>query len=293
MLRCSDCGLAFLSQWSSSFVAELYDYYSDTRGLSREQLYEETTRVSQQLVLASLGKLVRGRRLLDVGCGIGQFVTTANESGWDARGVDLATAAIETAQRLGARCEEIDLFDPQLRAASHDVVIMSEFIEHVAPPGRFLARAEELLDRGGVLYLTTPNFDSLQRFLLRQHLPWIHPEHWLYFDPRSIARVLRDSTTLELVEVRTKNLSVSSAIKALRQLRAGAASPASEPTSVAGSAAAPRSALWSLLPKIEPDRALRSWFVRSSVGATVRDALNRQLNAAGVGDSLVVIARKR
>jgi 2-polyprenyl-3-methyl-5-hydroxy-6-metoxy-1,4-benzoquinol methylase len=293
VLRCSNCGLAFLLQWSTDFVPALYDYYANKRHGSREQLYNEVNRLRQQHVLASLGKLVRGRRLLDVGCGIGHFVATAHESGWDALGVDLSTAAIETAQRLGARCEAIDLFDSRLRPASYDVVIMSEFIEHVAPPGRFLARAEELLDRGGLLYLTTPNFDSLQRYLFRQHLPWLAPQHLLYFDPRSFARVLRDSTALELVEMQTKNFSVSRAIQAFRQLRADTVSPASAPASDSPFEAAPRASLRSMLSKLEPDRALRSWFVRSPVGATVRDALNRLLNAAGVGDSLVVIARKR
>ena len=58
-----------------------------------------------------------------------------------------------------------DFFSPELDEERYGLIVMSEFLEHVPHPSRFLVRAHELLVPNGVVYLTTPNFGSFERHL--------------------------------------------------------------------------------------------------------------------------------
>jgi 2-polyprenyl-3-methyl-5-hydroxy-6-metoxy-1,4-benzoquinol methylase len=103
-----------------------------------------------------------GRRLLDVGCGNGQFLVWARELGWECHGVELDAAAAKVVRELGiavlgSRLEELS----DSYAASFDAITLSHVIEHVYDPVDTLRRCRELLKPGGYLWLETPNTQSL------------------------------------------------------------------------------------------------------------------------------------
>jgi 2-polyprenyl-3-methyl-5-hydroxy-6-metoxy-1,4-benzoquinol methylase len=302
LLRCKHCALVHYANPVQGFVPAMYDYYKSYGDSPREVVFNRNTTISQRLVLQSMGALVTGRRMLDVGCGAGQFVDTARSEGWDATGIDLSEAAIRVAKRLGVPCEREDFFAASLDDKRFDLILMSEFIEHVSDAGRFFARAEQLLAPGGVVYLTTPNFDSISRHVLREELTWIHPEHVLYFDPRSIARVVRDSCSLEVLRIETKNLAVADVISTLMRTRlapltgslsalkrAVARPRAGAPSASSGASAAAPSGVTAR----KADEALRTFVRQSPIGATALASANLVLRALGVGDSLVAVLRKR
>ena len=77
---------------------------------------------------------------------------------------------------------------------SFDVVTMFEVIEHLRDPAGVLRVVWRLLRDGGLLYLTTPNYDSLSRYLLGSSWRIILPrEHLFYFTAASLGPLLRMS----------------------------------------------------------------------------------------------------
>jgi SAM-dependent methyltransferase len=92
-------------------------------------------------------------RLLDVGCGAGDFVGAARAAGWDAVGLPSVDAG---------RMEEAG-FAP----GSFDAVTFWDALAHVADPVRLLARVRDLLRPGGLLFVQTPD---ASRLLLRARL---------------------------------------------------------------------------------------------------------------------------
>lgn len=206
LLRCVHCGLVMQASRDAAYAADLYAYYEKLEGQGVEVLYPPLNDRRQIEILSSFRR-APGRRLLDVGCGIGQFVRSATRDGWDARGIDLATHAVRVAQQHRVRCDVVDFFAPELTAQRFDVITMFEFLEHVASPMAFLERAATLLAPGGLLYLTTPNFDSVERWLLGADWRVIHPEHLLYFTPRSLRAAVRRTGDLRLEWLRAHNVS--------------------------------------------------------------------------------------
>jgi 2-polyprenyl-3-methyl-5-hydroxy-6-metoxy-1,4-benzoquinol methylase len=99
-------------------------------------------------------------RLLDVGCGNGDFLEIARQAGWQAQGVDLDPAAAATARARGfdVRVGGIDAL--QDKSGTFDMVTLCHVIEHVPDPPAVLASARSLLKPGGRLWIETPNVDS-------------------------------------------------------------------------------------------------------------------------------------
>lgn len=273
LLTCTDCSHAFIQDPPAAFEAHRYEYYAKLLERPRE---ERQTELNAQRYSELLNQWKRSSpgRLLDVGCGDGHLVRVATESGWDAEGIDLSDSAIRVATAWGARCRVLDFFDGSLEARSYDVLHMAELIEHVPAPGQFLARAEQLLKPGGLLYLTTPNFASVSRRLLGADWSPIHFEHLSYFSPRSLSQLISRHTSFT-VDLQSRNLGVMALVKRFR----GPATPATgEKEQNTGRS---------------DDQSLRKLLYRNPATRLGLRLVNRALDLTGTGDTIVGRLRKR
>ena len=60
---------------------------------------------------------------------------------------------------------------------------MGDVIEHVTDPEKALRNAYDLLEEDGVLWLSTPNFESSFSRMMKFHDPmWLEPYHISYFN---------------------------------------------------------------------------------------------------------------
>ena len=99
--------------------------------------------------------------ILDVGCGDGAAASLAarRSPGHRMIGLDWSAGALDRARRHGLTVVRAGVDPPGLpvAAASADVVIMSELIEHLVDTDAALDEAYRVLKRGGSLLLSTPN----------------------------------------------------------------------------------------------------------------------------------------
>jgi 2-polyprenyl-3-methyl-5-hydroxy-6-metoxy-1,4-benzoquinol methylase len=277
--RCKSCGFVYLASWEQSLAKaqELYDYYGQ---LSEEDLtrrHSPENRARQQELLKALGGYTQGRRLLDVGCGDGQLLQTAKDEGWDTLGIDLSETAILLCHRRELAASNTDFFDGSLDEQRFDAIVMSELIEHVPSPQRFFKRAEELLDAGGVLYLTTPNFGSLARRMLGETWSVIHPEHIGYFERSTLSRLASEETGLRQIRIEANNIAPSTFVTWLRR----------RSTQIGGEAVEVHRETRQGL-----DQRLRRTVHQSRVLVASKDLLNHAISRAGLGDTLVAWLQK-
>jgi SAM-dependent methyltransferase len=105
--------------------------------------------------------------------------------------VDIDPDSIEAARRRGldgVACT-FEEFESEQR---YDIVLMLNLIEHVADPLGALRKAAALLAPGGVVWLQTPNFRSLDARIFR-HRNWAGyhcPRHWVIFSERGLRAAL-------------------------------------------------------------------------------------------------------
>ncbi len=131
-------------------------------------------------------------RLLDFGCGAGEFVKQMRDYGWNAEGLDFSPRMVEILRQKGDfRAHLGTLPHPDLPTASLDAVTMWHSLEHVPFPQQVLQAAANALRRRGVLGITVPNFDS---WSLRQFQgDWFGlalPRHFTHFTPSTLRRMI-------------------------------------------------------------------------------------------------------
>lgn len=95
--------------------------------------------------------------ILDIGCGIGNFLDWANNNGHHAVGAEIDPPAIEEARRRGFEVHEIDTMTEEIEDASVDIFTMWDVIEHLVEPLPAVQAAVPLLRPGGLAVFETPD----------------------------------------------------------------------------------------------------------------------------------------
>jgi len=195
LLRCGDCGAAWLNpRPTPATIGMAYQQYfthaggTDTsvRSMSpQRRLFLRAATLAghsgwsfflrplirSATALPKIGGQIRaelrhipwpkpGQRLLDFGCGNGEFLLFAQSIGWQVLGIDADAEAVTTARSRGlpVRKGGVEALDEGL--GRFDGITLAHVIEHVHDPVELLRRCHDLLAPGGWLWLETPNLDS-------------------------------------------------------------------------------------------------------------------------------------
>lgn len=190
--QCERCGHGFSPVGVSEAV--LQRWYEQAPADTSFLADEEARRRTARRVLGRLKQFVQPPgRLLDIGCGPGFFLDEARRGGWEVAGVEpsrwartFAQERLDLAQVWEGSYERVS----QLVAGSYDVVTAFDVIEHILEPERLLAAFQHVLRPGGVLVLTTPQFDSLVARIAGRRWYCIFPAHLHYFSTLSLQSLL-------------------------------------------------------------------------------------------------------
>ncbi|MGQ0809792.1 MAG: class I SAM-dependent methyltransferase [Nitrospiraceae bacterium] len=155
--QCRRCGL--LTKDPRPAAEELLRWYQrdywtcyegEQRGTARYNLYHHVLNRLQQ---AS----PRTGTVVDVGCGMGAFLTQCRERGWYGIGFDPSGSAVARARAEGHEAYECAWPPCRLTDESVDAVIFLNVLDHLPSPFAALREAWRVLRQGGWLYVRVPN----------------------------------------------------------------------------------------------------------------------------------------
>jgi SAM-dependent methyltransferase len=158
LCRCRKCGCLWAddarqdNEILNSAYHRVSDAYFDSEAIGRR--YIEFYRSLENLLKSS----VRGRKILDVGCGDGTFLSTLSQD-WTKRGLEpsVSGAALSRAKELDVVCGTLD---ESIGAERVDVISALDVIEHVPDPHNFIESLKKHLQPGGTILLLTGDSDS-------------------------------------------------------------------------------------------------------------------------------------
>ena len=133
-----------------AFDAASSDYQSD----KSKNLYLEGLRAVENKI--------QGRRLLDVGAGLGVFMKFANDNGWDTTGIEISPYGSKfIKEKYSFNVIDKDITHVDIPDSTFDLITFWDVIEHVEFPKDNLMKAFDLLKPGGLLLITSDNSESL------------------------------------------------------------------------------------------------------------------------------------
>jgi len=179
---------------------ELPEYYKSEAYVSHSQTKEGlvnrlfhvariyTMRYKKRAVCHNTGK--KEGKLLDYGCGTGDFIRFMQNAGWQCSGYEPDPDARETAtQNTGANISGQDGLE-NLEHGQFDCITLWHVLEHVYEPGNTIEHLLKLLKPGGVILFALPNYNSADAEFYREFWAGYDvPRHLHHFTYQSFSHL--------------------------------------------------------------------------------------------------------
>ena len=155
--RCPTCGLVVLPKKAKS---ELFYNYRIAQDLKAMGILEQAhTAYGNWQRRRLVGRYFSAGRILDMGCGGGQFLAGFN-SKWEKYGIDLFDKPEPSMLKKISFCTQ-NLHDCHYPDGFFDVITAWHVLEHLDAPIKNLKEIKRILKKDGIFILTTPCTESL------------------------------------------------------------------------------------------------------------------------------------
>lgn len=132
-------------------------------------------------------------KILDVGCGWGDFLKILDNNQLPYLGIDISQAAVKICRKKFLNCQKADLINFVKNSKQKcSTITFFQVIEHLKNPLEYLKAAKKLLKKNGILLITTPNNNSPLRFLFGPKWSVYNtPSHYYFYSKKSLGRLLK------------------------------------------------------------------------------------------------------
>lgn len=133
-------------------------------------------------------------KVLDIGCGNGEFLKNAMDAGWKVEGIEPDPKAALIASSRNIKISNT-MFELAEYPSSHfDVICLNQVIEHVHNPRALIENIFKWLKPGGVVWIGTPNLDSSIHHRFAENYGNLHPpQHLTIFNRKSLQNLVKSA----------------------------------------------------------------------------------------------------
>lgn len=205
--KCRACGLGSAEQGDfdpEGYYTEDYfngghsDGYADYAG-SEQVLRNEFSRL-----VASLKKYFpNGGKLLEIGSAYGFFLKEA-QSLFEVHGIELVKDAVIASRKAGLKNVRQGVADEKAlnEVGMVDVIVLLDVIEHLPSPVDTLRHCRSILKPGGVILITTGDFDSIASRITKSRWRLMTPPQHLWFFTKKSFENISENLNFDMVEYR-------------------------------------------------------------------------------------------
>ena len=210
ILECKDCGLLYTTPRPNK--DEIGKYYQSNEYYSHQEnkegfipkIYEKVKSINlRNKYKIATEKTTRGK-ILDIGCGVGDFLHTMEQQGWECTGVEPSEDAKAIAKKrikgqLLSSEEQENLSD-----GSFDVITMWHVLEHVNALRWQVQQLYRLCKPGGRIIIALPNYKSYDgQYYKAAWAAYDVPRHLNHFNEETIVKIFEES---HLKHIKTEKL---------------------------------------------------------------------------------------
>jgi len=136
------------------------------------------------------------QKVLDIGCALGNLLHFFEQDKYETFGIDISRYALSQAKKNCKASLIEDNVNQKIPFPDRnfDIVTALDIIEHLDSPSQFLGEARRILRSGGLLFLHTPNINSIFEKLFRKNwFGYRDTSHLYLFNRKSLAYLVGKS----------------------------------------------------------------------------------------------------
>ena len=210
ILECNECKLLFTSPCPEP--DKIGNYYKSEDYLSHNEekkglfakIYNKVKKINikNKFNITVNGQQSTVNSLLDIGCGVGDFLLYAKEKGCNVTGIEPS----EDARKIAEKKLDCKILSPEelqnIPDNSFDIITMWHVLEHVADLKTEIHHLQRILKKDGRLVLALPNYKSYDaEYYKDKWAAYDVPRHLSHFSQTSIKNIFKE-TKLQLTDIK-------------------------------------------------------------------------------------------
>lgn len=206
--KCTKCKTLFTNPRPTfTHIGKYYDFpeylsHNDSSSNLTALLYQTIRKIAVKKKVALIQNIVQNKgRLLDYGCGTGDFLNQAQVEGWEVVGCEpnekartIATSKIS--QKVFASLNDLEANQ------QFDVITLFHVLEHIHNLRRTVKKLIKSLKSNGYIIIAIPNHESFDAKIYgNQWAGWDVPRHLYHFNLEAM-KFFQEVFDLELVDIK-------------------------------------------------------------------------------------------
>lgn len=132
--------------------------------------------------------------ILDVGCGLGLFLSYYREKGWKTLGTEFVADVATFAKKTFGVTVLLGQLENFKITQQFDVIVFSGVFEHLYHPDKVLQAVAKLLKPKGLVIIIPPNINSLGHAIFKNKWHSLEPgRHVFHYSPQTITQLLHQA----------------------------------------------------------------------------------------------------
>ena len=199
IVECEVCSIRTTTPFPDKKI--IGNYYSSDDYISHDDkvsgIFDSIYRLVRTYQLNKKKKLIEkyynktNGKVLDIGCGAGDFLQYMKENHWNINGVDTSNKA----RKIANKKLNIKVMDPQYwinNKEKYDVITCWHSLEHVHEPWVYLDKIKKSLTQDGFVIVALPNYQSTDAKIYKEFwAAYDTPRHLYHFTIKSMDKIIK------------------------------------------------------------------------------------------------------
>jgi len=204
---CNNCGMKFVNPRPDA--REISKYYESTDYVSHEAgkknvlnfLYRQARKISLKKKYNIVRNNATGKKLLDIGCGTGEFIFFCKKNGLNVTGIEPGEKPRSFAQTEYKLDVHEEAYLDDLTLQEFDVITLWHVLEHIHLLNERINKIREILNPNGSLIIAVPNCDSWDAgYYGKFWAAYDLPRHLYHFSQKTM-QILAEKHSLKIERV--------------------------------------------------------------------------------------------